>query len=130
MTVANLVGIPVGTYLSCEFSWRVHLLLDRGFQHRCAHRNFLLGAGYHDKARAQQFHFCAVPRRLIFAATMCSARGRFCPFSYIKPFMMYIPVFETSMTFIMMLVGWDGVKVICWAANSPADIPAAHRGSD
>ncbi|SUG84621.1 MFS transport protein AraJ [Salmonella enterica subsp. enterica] len=46
MTVANLVGIPFGTYLSQEFSWRYTFLLIAGFQHRRAHRNFLLGAGY------------------------------------------------------------------------------------
>ncbi len=38
MTVANLVGIPVGTYLS-RGSWR-YTFIDRGFQHRCAHRDF------------------------------------------------------------------------------------------
>ncbi len=45
MTVANLVGIPFGTYLSGNLAGATPFI-DRGFQHRRAHRDFLLGAGY------------------------------------------------------------------------------------
>ncbi len=31
MTVANLLGIPLGTYLSQEFSWRYTFFIDRCF---------------------------------------------------------------------------------------------------
>lgn len=63
-----------------------------------------------DKAQGslrEQFHFLRSPAPwLIFAATMFGNAGVFAWFSYIKPFMMYISGFsETSMTFIMMLVG-------------------------
>lgn len=110
MTVANLVGIPVGTYLSQEFSWRYTFLLIAVFNIAVLTAIFFWVPDIRDKAQGslrEQFHFLRSPAPwLIFAATMFSNAGVFAWFSYIKPFMMYISGFsETSMTFIMMLVG-------------------------
>ncbi|MEO3026057.1 MFS transporter AraJ [Escherichia coli] len=84
MTVANLLGIPLGTYL------RVPDIRDEA----------------KGKLR-EQFHFLRSPAPwLIFAATMFGNAGVFAWFSYVKPYMMFISGFsETAMTFIMMLVG-------------------------
>lgn len=110
MTVANLVGIPVGTYLSQEFSWRYTFLLIAVFNIAVLTAIFFWVPDIRDKAQGslrEQFHFLRSPAPwLIFAATMFSNAGVFAWFSYIKPFMMYISGFsEASMTFIMMLVG-------------------------
>ncbi|EAA9320144.1 MFS transporter AraJ [Salmonella enterica] len=110
MTVANLVGIPVGTYLSQEFSWRYTFLLIAVFNIAVLTAIFFWVPDIRDKAQGslrEQFHFLRSPTPwLIFAATMFGNAGVFAWFSYIKPFMMYISGFsETSMTFIMMLVG-------------------------
>lgn len=108
--MANLVGIPVGTYLSQEFSWRYTFLLIAVFNIAVLTAIFFWVPDIHDKAQGslrEQFHFLRSPAPwLIFAATMFGNAGVFAWFSYIKPFMMYISGFsETSMTFIMMLVG-------------------------
>lgn len=110
MTVANLVGIPFGTYLSQEFSWRYTFLLIAVFNIAVLTAIFFWVPDIRDKAQGslrEQFHFLRSPAPwLIFAATMFGNAGVFAWFSYIKPFMMYISGFsETSMTFIMMLVG-------------------------
>lgn len=110
MTVANLVGIPFGTYLSQEFSWRYTFLLIAVFNIAVLTAIFFWVPDIRDKAQGslrEQFHFLRSPSPwLIFAATMFGNAGVFAWFSYIKPFMMYISGFsETSMTFIMMLVG-------------------------
>ncbi|EDU8031491.1 MFS transporter AraJ, partial [Salmonella enterica subsp. enterica serovar Ohio] len=110
MTVANLVGIPFGTYLSQEFSWRYTFLLFAVFNIAVLTAIFFWVPDIRDKAQGslrEQFHFLRSPAPwLIFAATMFGNAGVFAWFSYIKPFMMYISGFsETSMTFIMMLVG-------------------------
>ncbi|MDX5540157.1 MFS transporter AraJ [Escherichia coli] len=94
MTVANLLGIPLGTYLSQEFSWRY---------------TFLLIAVFNIAVMASVYFWVPDIRPapwLIFAATMFGNAGVFAWFSYVKPYMMFISGFsETAMTFIMMLVG-------------------------
>ncbi|CAM6266856.1 MFS transporter AraJ [Citrobacter sedlakii] len=110
MTVANLVGIPLGTFLSHEFSWRYTFLLIAVFN-----VVVMVSIGFwvpdlHDEAKGklrEQFHFLKSPAPwLIFSATLFGNAGVFAWFSYIKPYMIYVSGFsETVMTFIMMLVG-------------------------
>ncbi len=109
MTVANLVGIPFGTYLSVNLAGATPLLIAV-FNIAVLTAIFFWVPDIRDKAQGslrEQFHFLRSPAPwLIFAATMFGNAGVFARFSYIKPFMMYISGFsETSMTFIMMLVG-------------------------
>ncbi|HDJ2739813.1 TPA: MFS transporter AraJ [Salmonella bongori] len=110
MTVANLVGIPFGTYLSQEFSWRYTFLLIAVFNIAVLTAIFFWVPDIRDEAKnslREQFHFLrSLAPWLIFAATMFGNAGVFAWFSYIKPFMLYISGFsETLMTLIMMLVG-------------------------
>lgn len=110
MTVANLVGIPFGTWLSHEFSWRYTFLLIAVFNVAVMVAVIFWVPDLHDEAQGnlrEQFHFLQRPAPwLIFAATLCGNAGVFAWFSYIKPYMMYVSGFTQSvMTFIMMLVG-------------------------
>lgn len=110
MTVANLLGIPLGTYLSHEFSWRYTFLLIAVFNVAVILSIAFWVPNLRDTAKGrlgEQFHFLKKPAPwLIFAATMFGNAGVFAWFSYVKPWMMYISGFsETLMTLIMMLVG-------------------------
>ncbi len=110
MTVANLIGIPVGTWLSQEFSWRYTFLLIAVFNIAVIVSVAFWVPNISDEAKGklrEQFHFLKSPAPwLIFSATMFGNAGVFAWFSYVKPYMMYISGFsEALMTFIMMLVG-------------------------
>ncbi|ARC43815.1 MFS transporter AraJ [Citrobacter braakii] len=110
MTVANLVGIPVGTRLSQEFSWRYTFLLIAVFNIAVIVSVAFWVPNISDEAKGklrEQFHFLKSPAPwFIFSATMFGNAGVFAWFSYVKPYMMYISGFsEALMTFIMMLVG-------------------------
>ena len=110
MTVANLIGIPVGTWLSQEFSWRYTFLLIAVFNIAVIVSIAFWVPNISDEAKGnlrEQFHFLKNPAPwLIFSATMFGNAGVFAWFSYVKPYMMYISGFsEALMTFIMMLVG-------------------------
>ena len=110
MTVANLVGIPVGTWLSQEFSWRYTFLLIAVFNIAVIVSVAFWVPNISDEAKGklrEQFHFLKSPAPwFIFSATMFGNAGVFAWFSYVKPYMMFISGFsEALMTFIMMLVG-------------------------
>ena len=110
MTVANLIGIPIGTWLSQEFSWRYTFLLIAVFNIAVMVSITFWIPNISDEAKGklrEQFHFLKSPAPwFIFAATMFGNAGVFAWFSYVKPYMMFISGFsEALMTFIMMLVG-------------------------
>ncbi|STE18160.1 MFS transporter AraJ [Citrobacter sp. wls718] len=110
MTVANLIGIPVGTWLSQAFSWRYTFLLIAVFNIAVIASIAFWVPNISDEAKGklrEQFHFLKNPAPwLIFSATMFGNAGVFAWFSYVKPYMMYISGFsEALMTFIMMLAG-------------------------
>lgn len=110
MTLANLIGIPLGTFLSHEFSWRAPFLLISLFDIAVLVSIIFWIPDISDNAPtklSEQFHFLksAAPW-LIFLATLCSNAGVFAWFSYIKPVMIAVSGFpETSMPLIMMLAG-------------------------
>ncbi|QCA19601.1 MFS transporter AraJ [Citrobacter freundii] len=110
MTVANLIGIPVGTWLSQAFSWRYTFLLIAVFNIAVIASIAFWVPNISDEAKGklrEQFLFLKSPAPwLIFSATMFGNAGVFAWFSYVKPYMMYISGFsEALMTFIMMLAG-------------------------
>lgn len=62
MTVANLLGIPLGTYLSQEFSWRYTFLLIAVFNIAVMASVYFWVPDIRDEAKGklrEQFHFCA-----------------------------------------------------------------------
>lgn len=110
MTVANLVGVPLGTWLGHEYSWRYTFFLIAAFDVLVILSVLLWVPTLHDKAEIKltaQFHFLKKPEPwLIFAATMFGNAGVFAWFSFVKPFMVNVSGFsEGMMTVIMMLMG-------------------------
>ncbi|MCS2163867.1 MFS transporter AraJ [Scandinavium sp. H11S7] len=110
MTVANLLGVPLGTWLSQEFSWRYTFLLIAMFNIAVMAAVTCWVPNITDNARTKlrnQFHFLKSPAPwFIFAATLFGNAGVFAWFSYIKPFMMTVAGFsEGKITVIMMLAG-------------------------
>ncbi|MFP2238394.1 MFS transporter AraJ [Pseudescherichia vulneris] len=110
MTLANLLGVPLGTWLSQEFSWRYTFLLIAIFNIAVLTAVIFWVPNISDNAKSklrEQFHFLKSPAPwLIFAATLFGNAGVFAWFSYIKPFMLTVAGFsEGKMTMIMMLAG-------------------------
>ena len=110
MTIANLVGVPGGTWLGHHFSWRYTFALIAVFNVAVFLAIFCWVPTLYDRASTrlrEQFRFLASPAPwLIFAATMFGNAGVFAWFSYIKPFMLNVSGFaESKMMLIMMLAG-------------------------
>ena len=110
MTVANLVGVPLGTWLGHQFSWRYTFFLIALFDALVILSVLIWVPDIHDKAEiklTEQFQFLKKPEPwLIFAATMFGNAGVFAWFSFVKPFMVNVSGFsEGMMTIIMMLMG-------------------------
>ena len=110
MTVANLVGVPLGTWLGHTYSWRYTFFLIAVFDALVIFSVLLWVPKIYDKTEtrlSEQFHFLKKPEPwLIFAATMFGNAGVFAWFSFVKPFMVNVSGFsEGVMTAIMMLMG-------------------------
>ncbi|MCG5126488.1 MFS transporter AraJ [Enterobacter mori] len=110
MTVANLVGVPLGTWLGHEYSWRYTFFLIAAFDVLVILSVLLWVPTLHDKSEIKltaQFHFLKKPEPwLIFSATLFGNAGVFAWFSFVKPFMVNVSGFsEGMMTVIMMLMG-------------------------
>lgn len=110
MTVANLVGVPLGTWLGHEYNWRYTFSLIAAFDALVILSIIFWVPTLYDKSDSrliEQFHFLKKPEPwLIFAATMFGNAGVFAWFSFVKPFMVNVSGFsEAFMTVIMMLMG-------------------------
>ena len=110
MTVANLLGVPAGTWLGHQFSWRDTFLAIAVFDIAVLVAIAWWVPTLFDKPTTRlrsQFHFLTSPAPwLIFAATMFGNAGVFAWFSYIKPFMINVSGFgESAIIAIMLLAG-------------------------
>lgn len=110
MTVANLAGVPLGTWLGHAFSWRYTFMLIALFNLLVIVSIIAWVPQLFDKSETrftEQFRFLKKPEPwFIFAATMFGNAGVFAWFSFVKPFMLNVSGFsEMFMTFIMMLMG-------------------------
>ncbi|QFQ09315.1 MFS transporter AraJ [Enterobacter sichuanensis] len=110
MTVANLMGVPLGTWLGHQFSWRYTFFVIAAFNALVILSVLLWVPDIHDKSEiklTEQFQFLKKPEPwLIFAATMFGNAGVFAWFSFVKPFMVNVSgIEEGAMTLIMMLMG-------------------------
>ncbi|WP_406915090.1 MFS transporter AraJ [Enterobacter quasiroggenkampii] len=110
MTVANLLGVPLGTWLGHQFNWRYTFFLIALFDALVILSVLIWVPDIHDKSEiklTEQFQFLKKPEPwLIFAATMFGNAGVFAWFSFVKPFMVNVSGFsESMMTIIMMLMG-------------------------
>ncbi|MCD4561398.1 MFS transporter AraJ, partial [Lelliottia nimipressuralis] len=110
MTVANLVGVPLGTWLGHEYNWRYTFFLIAAFDALVILSVIFWVPTLYDRTETrltEQFHFLKKPEPwLIFAATMFGNAGVFAWFSFVKPFMVNVSGFSAGfMTVIMMLMG-------------------------
>lgn len=110
MTIANLFGVPLGTALSSQISWRLPFLLVG-----------VLGVAIlyfiwrwvpqveklPDTGFRGQFRFLKSPAPwLLLGATMLGNGGVFCWYSYVSPMLTEVAGFApSSLTFLMMLAG-------------------------
>lgn len=111
MTVANLFGVPLGTYLSNFLSWRTTFFIVA-----------VLGAAalvlvarwiprmepMPDTGLKGQFRFLKrLAPWLVILATMFGNGGIFCWYSYVNPLMIHVSGFPVhTMTFVIMLAGF------------------------
>lgn len=114
MTIANLFGVPLGTALSSQISWRLPFLLGG-----------LLGVAIlyfiwrwvpqveklPDTGFRGQFRFLRTPAPwLLLGATMLGNGGVFCWYSYVSPMLTQVSGFApSSLTFLMVLAGFGMV---------------------
>ncbi len=110
MTVANVIGVPLGTALSIWFSWRYTFLLASLVSILTLYflyRWVPLVEAEEDHGWRSQFRlFGARSAWLIIITTFCANAGIFCMTSYIRPILMEQAGFsEAAITPLMMLAG-------------------------
>lgn len=110
MTIANLLGVPLGTLMGEEVSWRVVFAFSSVWS---ALTIFLIMRwiprlpALEDHGLKAQFAFLSKREPwLILAVTMAGNGGIFCYYSYVSPMMTSVAGFPSSaMTLIMILAG-------------------------
>ena len=110
MTVANLIGIPVGTWLSDIISWRSVFVFNSFwglFTFYFLYRWIPQMEPLPDTGFKGQFRFLKHPAPWLIAATTTLGNGGiFCWYSYISPLMNHVAGFATSeITILMILAG-------------------------
>lgn len=113
MTVANVVGVPLATWLTSAFSWRMAFFFVAfagamavlGIALEVPKKKPLSRKG--KGSFRSQFVFLKQPAPwLIFAGTFFGQGALYCWFSYVEPVMLNVSGFAaSSITFIMMLAG-------------------------
>ena len=125
MTVANLIGVPVGTWLSLHLSWRlvftlvavVAIILVFTLRRFIPQMDRLPDTGI-----LGQFCFLksAAPW-LILAATMFGNGGIFCWFSYISPLLTQVSGFSGNQVSLLMVLAGAGMFAGNWCGGRLAD---------
>lgn len=110
MTIANLFGVPLGTFLSTAVSWRVTFLLVGVWGMvilYCIWRWVPQVEGLPDMGFKGQFRFLKSPAPwLLISATMLGNGGVFCWYSYISPLLTHVSGFEVQkISGLMVLAG-------------------------
>ena len=110
MTIANLFGVPLGTFLSTAGSWRVTFLLVGVWGMvilYCIWRWVPQVEGLPDMGFKGQFRFLKSPAPwLLISATMLGNGGVFCWYSYISPLLTHVSGFEVQkISGLMVLAG-------------------------
>lgn len=110
MTIANLLGVPLGTFISHHFSWKItyFLIALLGIIIFISIKKFVPELKPLTYTRFKdQFHFLKnLNPWLIVVTTIVGNGGIFCWYSYINPIMTHSVGFsEESMTGVMMFAG-------------------------
>lgn len=115
MTVANLIGIPLGTSISHHFSWRITFLLIAVFASvilTCIIKWIPEFEPMPDNGFRGQFRFLKhlTPWLLIFAI-MFGNGGIFCWLSYVNPLLTSVSGFQPQYVSFLMLIAGFGMCV-------------------
>lgn len=110
MTIANLFGVPLGTFLSVAVSWRITFLLVGvwGIVILYAIWRWIPHVeGLPDTGFKGQFRFLKSPAPwLLIFATMMGNGGVFCWYSYINPLLTHVSGFSAEqVSWLMVLAG-------------------------
>lgn len=110
MTVANLVGVPAGTFLTNNFSWRLAFLIVGvgGALTALALRVWVPAlAPLENHGFKSQFRFLrTLPPWLIFGGVLFGQIGLYCWYSYIDPQLTQVSGFRQSdLSWLMVLAG-------------------------
>lgn len=130
MTVANMVGVPLATFLSNTFDWRVAFIVVSAFAliGLIAIKSYLPALpALPDTGIKGQFHFLAKPGPwLIYAGVFFGQASVYCWLSYIAPMMTQVTHFsQSAMTWIMVVVGFGMVVGNSVAGKLSDRYPAA-----
>ncbi len=111
MTVATLVGVPLATFITNTFSWRIAFLIVSlcGLATFFAIRAFVKDVGrLPDMGFKGQFRFLrTLPPWLIFGGVLFGQIGMYCWYSYIDPQLTAVARFSpNSLTWLMVLAGF------------------------
>ncbi|MFR8223744.1 MAG: MFS transporter [Alistipes shahii] len=113
MTVANLFGVPLGTYISHALTWRAHVRDRRrvGADRPCCSISMwvpALPSRCPIRGCRGQFRFLrSLAPWLVLASVMLGNGGIFCWYSYVSPLMVHTSGFpEEDLTLIVMLAGF------------------------
>lgn len=110
MTVANLVGVPMGTYIANNLTWRLAFLIvgATGVLTALLLRLWIPNlAALGNNGFKSQFHFLrTLPPWLIFGGVLCGQIGLYCWYSYIDPQLTVISGFtQDDLSWLMVLAG-------------------------
>lgn len=115
MTIANLFGVPLGTFLSTAVSWRVTFLLVGVWGMvilYCIWRWVPQVEGLPDTGFKGQFRFLKSPAPwLLIFATMLGNGGVFCWYSYISPLLTHLSGFAVDKISGLMVLAGIGMVV-------------------
>lgn len=110
MTIATLVGVPLGTFITNTLSWRYAFLVVAvcGVATYLAIRQLVPDVGkLKDMGFKGQFHFLrTLPPWLIFGGVIFGQIGFYCWYSYIDPQLTEVAGFSTdALSWLMILAG-------------------------
>ncbi|MEE0978140.1 MAG: MFS transporter [Muribaculaceae bacterium] len=115
MTVATLCGVPLGTFLTNNFSWRIAFGVVGlcGVFTLVAIKVWVPDVGKLAKVSFMgQFRFMAtLPPWLIFGGVLCAQTGLYCWYSYVDPLLVHVARFTTADLSWLMVVGGAGMLV-------------------
>lgn len=113
MTVANLLGVPLATWISLHFSWRlvfVMVSLVAIFLFYTLQRFIPNVERLPSKGILSQFHFLKSGAPwLLLAATTLGNGGIFCWFSYVSPLLTHVSGFSANQVSLLMILAGAGM---------------------
>ncbi|MBE7174860.1 MAG: MFS transporter [Mucilaginibacter polytrichastri] len=110
LTLANLAGVPLGTYIGHHFSWRYTFVIVSavGFLTALSIKLWLpaLPAAENRNLREEMSFFKSTEAWLIIGIIAIGTGGLFCWYSYIAPALTEVSKFpDDSITYILILAG-------------------------